>query len=168
MAVARRLPAGGSVFEFGGGGSSLWLLDRGARLTVVEHHRGWYEELRRILPSTVDLILCEPAPEGVVASDAESGRFFDEYVQAINAQRDDSLDLVIIDGRARVACGLAAMNKVKPGGMLLLDDSDRRRYGRLIDALATWERADFRGLKAGGGGVHQTSIWFRPAAATGG
>jgi hypothetical protein len=78
-------------------------------------------------------------------------------------QGDASLDLVIVDGRARVACGLAAMAKVKPGGMLLLDDSDRPRYARLREALTGWHGRDYRGFKPGGGPVCQTTVWTQPA-----
>ena len=161
-AVAAALPPGGRVFEFGGGGSTLWLHDLGATLTTVEHHKGWYEELRSLLPDDVTLILREPTSDGTASSESEPG-FFDDYVATIAEVADDSLDLVIVDGRARVACGTAAMDKVKPGGMLLLDDSDRPRYAQLVERLAAWPRTVHRGLKPGGGATFETSVWRRPA-----
>ena len=163
-AVAKRLPAGASVFEFGGGGSTLWLHDKGAKVTTVEHHRGWHDDLRRLLPDEVTLILREPTTEGSISSEGEPGGFFDDYVATVSALPDESLDLVIVDGRARVACGLAAMGKVKRGGMLLLDDSDRPRYAPLRERLEAWAREDFRGLGPGGGRVQQTSVWEAPIA----
>jgi len=54
------------------------------------------------------------------------------------------------------------MRKVRPGGMLLLDDSDRDRYLPLQAALKDWVRVNYRGLKAGGGGVVESSIWTKP------
>ena len=47
---------------------------------------------------------------------------------AICDEPDASLDLVVVDGRARVECARRAMPKVKPGGLLLLDDTSRERY----------------------------------------
>lgn len=162
-AVAALLPEGASVLEFGGGGSSLWLHDRGARLTVVEHVREWYETLRGLLPSDVTLLLREPTQSGDVTSDAAPGSYFDHYVKTVAGFGDDSLDLVIVDGRARVACARASAEKVRRGGALLVDDSDRPRYAEIAAHLSTWHRTDVRGLKPGGGGVHQTTMWRRPS-----
>lgn len=147
------------MFEFGGGGSTLWLLDRGASVVCVESDPQWHAELARTLGERVDLRLIPARASG---SDAVPGAFFDDYVGAVRECLDSSLDLVIVDGRARVACGLAAMSKVKPGGMLLLDDSDRPRYAPLREALQSWQVADYRGLKPGGGPVCHTSVWQRP------
>ena len=63
---------------------------------------------------------------GKISSDVDPG-FFDDYVAAINDELDNSLDLVIVDGRARVECVRRAMPKVKPGGLLLLDDTGRTK-----------------------------------------
>lgn len=161
-AVAQRLPDDATVLEYGGGGSTLWLHDRGARVTCIEHDTAWHDELRRTLPADVTLILREPTADGSMTSEAEPGRFFDQYAAAASDLPDAAFDLAIIDGRVRVACGLAAMGKVKPGGLLLLDDSHRERYRPLIEALDGWSRQDYRGLKPGGGVVHQTSVWTRP------
>jgi hypothetical protein len=163
--VKAALPERPAVFEFGGGGSTLWLHDHGARLTVVENDRDWYEVLRDNLAETetVTLLLREAELSGEIGSQSMPGRYFDGYVATIADQTDESLDLVIVDGRARVACGLAAMPKVKPGGLLLLDDSDRERYTPLSTALSSWERTDYRGLKPGGGAPCQTTVWRRPA-----
>ncbi len=113
------------------------------------------------MPSTVTLMLRPPGLAGSIASRTEPGTF-DEYVDAITTFPDETFDLVVVDGRARVECGRRAMDKVTRGGMLLLDDSNRRRYQPLRDALITWERADFRGLKPQNVGVAQTTIWTRP------
>ncbi|WP_138734662.1 class I SAM-dependent methyltransferase [Modestobacter excelsi] len=161
-AVGGSLPPEPTVFEFGGGGSTLWLHDLGARITSVEHDPEWFEVLRDALPASVELVLRPPALVGAIGSVAEPGHFFDAYVGELASRADESFDLIVVDGRARVDCGLVARGKVKSGGMLLLDDSDRPRYGALVDALSGWERADFVGLKVGGGGTAQTTVWRRP------
>lgn len=162
-AVEEALPPHARVFEFGGGGSTLWLHDRGASVTCVEHDPEWFGELRTALPDDVEVVLRAPDADGSIRSESEPGHFFNSYVTEVARHPDDTFDLVIVDGRARVECGMAAMPKVKPGGMLLLDDSDRPRYAPLVAALTPWQRADFRGLKIGGGGLFQTSVWKRPA-----
>ncbi len=53
---------------------------------------------------------------------------FEKYVRSIDRFIDKSLDLVIIDGRARLSCITHALKKIRPGGYLMLDDSERERY----------------------------------------
>ena len=159
--VSQELPGGSRVLEFGGGGSSLWLADRGATLTVVEHHSGWAEELRGALPPSVEVVHEPPSDTGTVTSSLSSG-YFDDYVAVIDRFPDTSLDLVVVDGRARVECAVRALPKIKQGGMLLLDDCDRRRYRRVHETLRTWPKVSFRGLKCGNNTPATTSVWRRP------
>jgi hypothetical protein len=149
--VEECLPPGARVFEYGGGASTLWLLDKGCDVRTVEHDEGWFRALTaRTGAGVVEL--------------AEPDAGFSAYVNAINDVPDGSLDLVIVDGRERVRCGLAAMPKIKPGGMLLLDDSERSRYQPLHDALHGWSAVHLQGLKAGDWAPHQTSLWTKQSA----
>ena len=160
--VASALPPQPRVFEYGGGGSTLWLEDRGAIVTVTEHDEGWHRELAGQLAYGTALLFRPPAATGSINSVAAPG-YFDDYVAAIDGEPDSSLDLVIVDGRARVECARRAMSKVKPGGLLLLDDTNRARYRPAEQTLSGWERHVFTGLKPGGGVPCQTSTWRRPA-----
>jgi hypothetical protein len=160
--MAGHLPPGARVFEYGGGGSTLWLEDHGASVTCVEHHDAWFEQLERASPPRTRIMHRATAATGRIVSDVEPG-FFDSYVDAIRDEPDASLDLVIVDGRARVECVRRAMPKVKPGGLLLLDDTGRPRYGAAVALLAGWERHVFEGLKPGDIFPGQTSVWRRPA-----
>lgn len=160
--VRSALPERPEVFEFGGGGSTLWLTDLGASVTVAEHEPEWVAVLEKALPPSAVVMTAAPTTTGAIRSVDHDDLFFDEYVALIDPVPEGTLDLVIVDGRARIDCGLRAMPKVKPGGLLLLDDSQRDRYARLRDALTGWERTDYRGVKFGGGGIAQTSTWRRP------
>lgn len=156
------LPLNARVFEYGGGGSSLWLHDHGARLTVVEHHPEWSRVLRNLLPSGIELIEAPPSKAGEIVSAVGDG-FFDNYVGAIEQYPDNSFDLVIVDGRARVDCVARARWKVRPGGYLLLDDSDRPRYEAACRSMSAWHARSVRGLKIGSNFPATTTIWERPA-----
>lgn len=159
--VAASLPETARVFEYGGGGSTLWLEDHGATVTTVEHDENWLSRMSTQFESRATLLFRPPAACGAITSAATPG-YFDDYVAAIDSQCDGSLDLVIVDGRARVECACRAMPKVKPGGLLLLDDTDRARYRPAVERLADWERHVFRGLKPGQHAPAQTSAWRRP------
>ena len=160
--VAAALPPHARVFEYGGGGSTLWLEDHGATVTVAEHDEAWHRELAGKLAPGTTLLFRPPSATGTVTSAAAPG-YFDDYADAIGGERDGSLDLVIIDGRARVECTRGAMPKVKPGGLLLLDDTDRLRYRVAVDMLAGWERHVFTGLRVGSVPPGQTSAWRSPS-----
>jgi hypothetical protein len=156
--VASRISPGADVFEYGSGGSTHWLTSLGAKVTSVEHDPQWYDT---VAGWAANVILRQPTAEGAIRSASAPG-FYDDYVATIRDYPKESFDLVVIDGRARVACGLAAMHYVKPGGMLLLDDSQRPRYQPLCDALQGWVRTDVRGLKPLDIIISQTTIWTRP------
>ncbi|WP_141215243.1 MULTISPECIES: class I SAM-dependent methyltransferase [unclassified Rhodococcus (in: high G+C Gram-positive bacteria)] len=163
-AVRTALPSHAKVFEYGGDGSTLWLHDLGADLTSVEHDPSWYDVLRGTLPAECTLIHEAAARTGTICSQSTPGLFYDDYVHAIDGIEDGTLDLVIVDGRARVECVKAARSKLAAGGLILLDDSDRSQYSRAATLLADWSRSDYRGAKPGGGGVVQTTVWRRDRA----
>ena len=150
-----------NVFEYGGGGSTLWLQDKGCRVVTVEHSMAWYLELSKGGVKGT-LLLREANQTGVIRSGVEPG-FFDDYVAAIDDQAEESLYLVIVDGRARVECAIRSMPKIAPGGLLLLDDANRSRYASAVGALSGWERYDFVGLKPADPFPAHTSIWRRPS-----
>lgn len=155
------LPPEPCVFEYGGGGSSIWLADRGAVLTIIEHDQNWVLQLRRALPRNADVTFIPPQEIGVIGSAAHNA-YFDSYVQAIDNYPDESFDLVVIDGRARVDCVTHARSKVKRGGLLLLDDSDRSRYKDAREAMASWYGKTIAGLKPGSPIPATTTVWIRP------
>ena len=54
------------------------------------------------------------------------GLSFKNYVNSIN-NIDVEFDLIAIDGRCKSACLKVAISKLKPGGIVLFDDSKRDR-----------------------------------------
>ena len=161
--VDATLPVGAAVFEFGGGGSTLWMQTRASKVYCVEHDRGWYEELSAATAENVSVIFVPTSDEGNIGTPVEPNRYFDKYVNVIKEQADESFDLIIVDGRARVACGIASLPKLKPGGMLLLDDSDRPQYSQLVKAIDHWPAFIATGLKPGAPCISQTTIWTKPS-----
>jgi predicted O-methyltransferase YrrM len=145
--LAEYLDPGARVFEYGGGGSTAWFNDQGCEVTTVENHPFWAEELGRVLNSTVIYEPLEGSPEG--------------YVGAIDRFEDESLDVVLVDGHERVSCCRRAMSKVKPGGLLLLDDSWRSWYDEAKDAVC-WPRRELTGYQAYVEYVSSTAIFTRP------
>jgi len=93
--MAAHLPAGARVFEYGGGGSTLWLEDHGASVTCAEHHEAWYQQLGLAVRPSTRIMYRASAATGTIGSEVEPG-FLDSYVDAICDEPDASLDLVIV------------------------------------------------------------------------
>jgi len=133
------------VLEFGSGASTVWLARRSATVHSVEHDDFWAGRVRAMLADTPGLratprVHVPPVPSSatpVVASGAPSGRGLDfaAYVD-VPATLATTFDLVLVDGRAREESLLRALPLLAPGGLALLDDSQRARYQPTLRRLA--------------------------------
>ena len=164
------------AFEYGSGGSTVFLAERAQRLISVEHDPAWYRAVSHSLAAqrivNCEYILVAPGSAPAVNSDVadpESFRSavypdmsFQAYVKTINAFPEGCFGVILIDGRARPSCIRYARKKVKPGGILILDNSEREHYVLGKALLANWERRDFFGPGPYGRFFWQTSIWTRP------
>jgi hypothetical protein len=133
------------VFEYGGGGSSLFFIKRVKELITIEHDKEWFDVLSSIIakrnysnwkgmyiqPEKGDL-LDNPDiadPDHYSSDDKYSSGFnFFNYASSIDNFDDNYFDLVLIDGRSRPSCIKHSMPKIKKGGYLVLDNSDRHYY----------------------------------------
>lgn len=132
----RRLGGAARVFEYGSGASSVWLGRRAAEVHTVEHDAGFAAVMTRVvaaadLDGTVDLLTVPPvdsaAPVTPSQRRGEAGRDYADYVRSID-RVDGAFDLLVVDGRARVACLRHALPRLAAGGLVLFDDSERPRY----------------------------------------
>lgn len=151
------------VFEYGSGGSTIYFAQRVREVVSVEHEPSWHSRVRAELAhrrlANVRCELIEPTvdvsfrrdriadPSAYVSDDERYiGKTFKAYAQAISAFPDAYFDLVVVDGRARPSCVLSARDKVRPGGTLLLDQSERPYYlqngGALLDPTQ-WSRTRY-------------------------
>ena len=153
--LASRLGDTAVVFEFGGGGSTAWFSDHAASVTTVEHDPEWYGMLDAELghAANVTLIHRPPDPD------------FDGYVHAIDAYADQSFDVVVVDGRQRVRCFERAIGKVRPGGLLLLDDVERAWYKKAF-TLVDWPRYVVRDFAPCKPTLGYTAVFHRPDVAS--
>jgi predicted O-methyltransferase YrrM len=151
------------VFEYGSGGSTIYFANLAREVVSIEHEASWHRrvlaEIERRGLTNVRYELVEPVadagceharvadPAAYVSDDDDfAGKAFKSYVQTIDAFPNEYFDLVVVDGRARPSCILHARDKVRPGGVLLLDQSERRYYLSETAALldpARWSSARF-------------------------
>jgi len=111
-----------TVFEYGSGGSTLFFAKHAKNVTSIEHDQRWH---KKVLPA-------------LNKNDAANVEYFlhvpnkitktSKYVNSIDPYPDDFFDLVLVDGLDRSDCCRTAISKIKRGGYLMLDDSDRKQY----------------------------------------
>jgi hypothetical protein len=133
------------IFEYGSGGSSLYFAKRVGQITSVEHDPLWFAKLKHVIEEKgiVNwqgyLVEPEPLPNHQLldpsdpyayasADDRFANLSFKHYVTTIDDFPTSSLDFISVDGRARPSCILHAMPRLKKGGYLMLDNSDRDYY----------------------------------------
>lgn len=167
-----------SVFEWGSGGSTIFISKRVKKLISVEHDLEWSQAVSQNIKGegilNCEYLLLEPQSGSygqasfndvssyISISSQYQGMRFERYVKSIDAFPDDSFDLVFIDGRARPSCILHAIPKIRTGGFLLLDNSERDKYSRGEDLLKGWERTDFFGVGPINDYFWQTTVWKKP------
>jgi predicted O-methyltransferase YrrM len=146
----------------------MWFAARVDRLISIEHDAVWYARVQGKLLSrprnNVNLILTGP--------DA------DEYLRPALELEDNSLDFALVDGIStlRDRCAESVIPKIRPGGLLILDDVHRYLpsvsrapralpieaepssacWVRVADAVAGWD------LIETSSGVTDTDLMRRP------
>ena len=130
------------VFEWGAGGSTLFISKRVKSLVSIEYGKRWYVKIlwhvikNGLFNCRLKLVLPDTVPDENYRSQGKYGHLtFKNFASAIDNYPDDSFDLIVVDGRARAQCLQHAKNKVKRGGYILLDDADRAEYQSVINAF---------------------------------
>lgn len=168
------------IFEYGSGGSTIFFTKRVKSLVSVEHDENWYRFVSNLLErmqlSNVTYILSKPikvakSKKDVANPDDYSSGFkeyhgldFSGYVKEIDKYLDASFDLIIIDGRARPACIKHAIRKLKHGGVIILDNVDRKRYNLAeTQYLSNFKSKHFFGIGPYNTIPWETAIYFKPS-----
>ena len=159
--------------EYGSGRSTVFFAKLLSRLTSVEHDPEWYKQVKELLAKesidNVTLKLIEPSiPHTIphLSSEAQitlsegeypvSDKHYQPYIDFLDTIEHDSLDFILIDGRARKSCALKSITRLKSGGLLVLDNSERQRYQAVHKALKSWN-AIYTTT-----GLTDTTIWRKP------
>ena len=145
--LEERLKKEMSVFEYGSGNSTIYLSSRVGNICSLEHDEVWYGKMKDRLQNKVGYYH-KPLDDG--------------YADFINSI-DEKYNIIIIDGRQRVACAKNAIANMKDDGVIIWDNSLREKYKEGLEYLANkgYKRIDFRGLNPGGSVLTATSIFYK-------
>ena len=157
--------------EWGSGRSTRWFARKLKHLTSVENHAGWHERVKAQLAernvTNVDYRLLE-VTEGPDERNTP-------YVRVVDSIANNSLGFALVDGMARATCANEVVAKVKPGGLLIVDNinwfldhpthSPASRFGKghrddwrsFADRVKNWR------MIWTSSGVTDTAIWIKPA-----
>ena len=123
------------ILEWGPGQSTKVMLQEcpDAQIICCENEKGWFEKYQTEVGDKVRLI----------------------YIDAPNKNRKDirwnaytnpavrgKFDLIFVDGRERVRCLHTAFKRLKPNGVVLLHDANRKRYEEGICLFNQIEKAN--------------------------
>ena len=136
------IKAGSRVWEWGTGGSTLWFIRKGCRVTSVEHMDLCYQVLslglsRVQLTGLFEMKYC-PADRGYREGTTDDGtrEHFAGYVDSYDGRFQD---LFLVDGRARLAC-LERLKLAPPTATILLHDADRYDYSAIAEKVGGVEQ----------------------------
>ncbi len=117
------------IFEFGCGYSSAFWAKRALQVTSIEDNYNWFTKWRQEF--------AEPNLEIRWRDEGE------QYENAIFEGENTCYDVIVIDGKRRAECANAALVKLAPDGMVILDDSDRINTSQeYVNAVKTLRQAD--------------------------
>jgi len=161
--------------EFGSGRSTAWLAERVEHVTSVEHNEQWFAIVEKMFAErkieNVDYQFCPK-----VESTEDPGG--SKYVTILDKFEVASLDFVLVDGIYRDHCASLALDKIRPGGMLIVDNAERYfprasyspdsmlRRGQPIGPLWKKVQIQLEGWRLiwTNSGVTDTAFYFKPCA----
>ena len=134
-----------TLVEFGSGRSTIWFARRVGRIISCEHHRDWHTSVtQRMKDAGLDAstyIHAGEVPETYIAPATKA---------LAELTKDGKADVILVDGIHRDHCALWALDHVRPGGVILVDNVNW--------FLPHETRAP---SSVGAGGKPHTQIWQR-------
>lgn len=139
------------IFEYGCGNSSLFWAARAKKVISIEDNPRWFEKWQREFFAP-NLHICW----------RDEGEIYENAV----FEENETYDVIIVDGKRRAQCAAAAVKALAPGGMVILDDSDRintsEEYVKAVEVLknANLLQVDFYGFCPMNNYTKTTSVFF--------
>jgi hypothetical protein len=138
----REIGTGRHILEFGGGSSTVWLVKFAKSLTTVETDRKMSNALRRTLNSSCTVLYANIGPTKSFGQPINWLRIFYSkrwraypnvpFKEPVSATK---WEVVIVDGRFRVATALTCIEKIESKFHLIIDDYETRRDYWIVETI---------------------------------
>ena len=140
------------IFEFGCGASTLFFAKRAKKVVSLETNEKWFDLVKSMLHSnnlTAEITLMEDGLENPL---------YENFAKN-SAQK---FDFIIIDSLKRFDCAKNSIPALKPGGAIILDDSQRPNYKKIFDFFAAqnFREENFIGIEPGKLCIKKTTIFY--------
>jgi len=152
------------VFEWGSGASTFWLSKRATSVVSIEHDKDWSNTVQNLLNQggiTNTNLIYVPAEKSISPKvpSSKSGAQNLDFFNYVNKISDfGEFDLIVVDGRARNSCLNIGIEHLKPNGILLLDNSNRKRYRVNSPKM---KKIEFKGLTPASPWKTHSMIYFK-------
>jgi hypothetical protein len=140
------------ILEYGSGVSTVYFARRAQEVISIEHDENWFRAVEKAIrdrgiSNWKGLLI---PPEKKASSDPRDPSDWDQYAsgspphaefrfasyaRACDRFPDEYFDVAVVDGRARPSCLKHARFKVKKGGYLILDNTERDYYLPSVEKL---------------------------------
>ena len=159
--IAEKLQPSHNIFEFGSGSSTLFFAPRVQKVVALESNKKWREIMQikqqNLGYKNIEIVLMEDALQN------------QEYEKFASRQKKSSeisqekFDFIIIDSLKRFACAQNSITALKPGGAIILDDSERPHYKKIFNFFADlgFQKQDFFGIAPGQFKLKNTTIFWQ-------
>lgn len=145
--------------EWGSGRSTAWFGSRLKSLVSIEYHQVWHSTvMNQLHKKGINNVDCRYIPLGHKPEEPTYPYYekTPQYVSVVEEFQDKSIDFVVIDGHYRQACILVSLGKIKPGGFLLVDNTNRL-------PIEEWGvPADWPIVHQSRNVMTETTIWKKP------
>jgi SAM-dependent methyltransferase len=147
--IKERITKAHSVFEFGSGNSTYFYAKYAGKVVSVEHDQDWYNKIINTKPENAEMIFTELKTDG-------------DYCR-MPVKLGTKFDVIIVDGRDRVNCCKQAVDALTPGGVVVLDDSERDFYSEALIFLKEkgFKQLSFSGISPGLFYNKATSVFYK-------
>lgn len=138
-----------NMFEYGAGFSTQYFAKRINHITAIEYDGIWVDKVKNLLAEVKNAtLLIEAVNEAYIHAAVKTNTLY---------------DVILVDGRERVACVRSAVSALSASGVLILDDSNRAEYKESFEIMrhAGYRYLTFTGLKPFSFKIEHTTIFYK-------
>jgi predicted O-methyltransferase YrrM len=141
------------IFEFGCGSSTVFFAKNAGSVTSIETNKKWQEAIETKLKSA------NLSAKITLMADGIDNKNYQTFPQNL----PEKFDFIIIDSIKRFFCAQNAINALKEGGTIILDDSERKNYQKIFDFFAEngFKAENFTGIEPGKLRIKKTTIFSK-------